>query len=181
MYFFFLFIAYSLNRIVNAIPYIPDNLGDELVGNGIQDPNGLLKNADIFNSQSDPGSPLSSPGNTNLFSESTEYDPTLLLANSGFSTNDYIDDGIFSGDYSDAAGSGLDEMKTSVEIAASESNNSPCDENVLNLCCTDSLYQGVVDPNMLISRVDGCAECKIHHSPLVLDSSCFVLEFWFSI
>lgn len=181
MYFFFMFIAYSLSRIVSAIPYIPDNPRDELAEIGTEDPNGLLNDADIFKSQSDSNSPPSSPGNTDLFSELTEYDPTLSLANSGFSTDDYINDDIFSGDSRDAASSGLDETRTSVEIAASESNNGPCDEQMLNLCCTDTLYQGMVDPNILLPRVSGCAECKIHPIPLVLDSSYFFLEFWFSI
>ena len=182
MHLVFLIIAYSLSRTVNAIPNMLDNPVEELTGTGFfEDPGELLANTDIFNSQSDFNPSLSSSGNTDLFSESSVYDPTLSLANSGFPPDDPINYDLFPEDYPDAAGLGLDGNENELEIAASESTAGPCDEQLLNLCCTDSRYQDVVDPDIRLPKVFGCAECKFHHSTCFLDSRCFFLDFHISV
>lgn len=197
MYFFSLAMAYCLSIIVNAIPYISD--GPEVGFTGIVpgDPNGFnLANADAFNDQSDFNSQVSGPKNTDLFSESNGYFPneeiafafegallpdldesTLLLANSGVPTDDQIKHDLFSGDSSDAAGSGLDGPETTFEIGTSEINIGPCNENTLNLCCTDSRYQNEVDPENVFEIVYGCAVCKFHHFTFFLARRCFFPDF----
>lgn len=172
--------ACSLSRVVNAVPYIPDNPVDELTGIVFEDSSGLPLNTDIFNSQSNSDFPLSSPGTTDLFPESTEDNPTLSLANSGLFTDDQTNGDIFLlGDHPDANGLELDEMSSSFQQADTEPNTGPCDKNLLNLCCTDTRYQDVIDIKTILPKFAGCDECKIHRPPLVLSSRSSCPDPWF--
>lgn len=58
----------------------------------------------------------------------------------------------FSGGYSDATGSGLDEIRTSLELGGSEPNTNPCNEHLFNFCRIDTRYEDLVDPATILPK-----------------------------